>query len=334
MCAIIVLEEFEIMIIDQAIEVLKIEAEGLLNLVNRIDEQFVRMVNAIYDCKGRVLVAGIGKSGIIGRKIVATLNSTGTPSVFLHPVEAVHGDLGLVAPDDIFIALSTSGETDELNMLIPSIQSIGSTVIAFTGRIDSTLAKQSDIVINVRVDREACPLGLAPTASSTALLAMGDALAVTLINRRGFNSSDFKKFHPGGALGQRLSRRVSDIMLTGERIPHVNKGTLMRDALAVVDRMKLGATLVLDESGKLEGIITDGDIRRAIVNTDAIWTLPVESVMTQNPKSIDADTPAYDALRLMEEKEITVLPIVEASRVVCGILHLHDILGKGEFRLN
>jgi arabinose-5-phosphate isomerase len=329
-----VFEEFEIMIIDQAIEVLKIEAEGLLNLVNRIDEQFVRMVNAIYDCKGRVLVAGIGKSGIIGRKIVATLNSTGTPSVFLHPVEAVHGDLGLVAPDDVLIALSTSGETDELNMLIPSIQSIGSTVIAFTGRIDSTLAKQSDIVINVRVDREACPLGLAPTASSTALLAMGDALAVTLINRRGFNSSDFKKFHPGGALGQRLSRRVSDIMLTGERIPQVGKGTLMRDALAVVDRMKLGATLVLDESGKLEGIITDGDIRRAIVNVDAIWTLPVESVMTQNPKSIDADTPAYDALRLMEETEITVLPIVEASRVVCGILHLHDILGKGEFRLN
>jgi len=291
-------------------------------------------VYRIFHCKGRVLVAGIGKSGIIGRKIVATLNSTGTRSVFLHPVEAMHGDLGLVGADDIVIALSYSGETDELNMLIPSIQKIGSLVIAFTGDVASTLAKQSDIVIDVKVDREACPMGLAPTASSTALLGMGDALAVTLINQRGFNSSDFKKVHPGGALGQRLSQMVADIMLTGDKIPFVRKGTQMQNALEVIDRMKLGATLVVDRSGKLEGIITDGDIRRSVVRKDAIWSLPVESVMTQNPKRIGPDSPAYDALILMEKNEITVLPITDRHETVCGILHLHDILGKGDFRFD
>jgi arabinose-5-phosphate isomerase len=322
------------MIIEEAIAVLKIEAEGLMNLVDRIDEQFVQMVELVYQCKGRVIVAGIGKSGIIGRKIVATLNSTGTRSAFLHPVEAMHGDLGLVGADDIFIALSYSGETDELNMLIPSIQEIGSTVIAFTGHVGSTLAKQSDLVIDVKVEKEACPMGLAPTASTTALLGMGDALAVTLINRRGFNSSDFRKVHPGGALGQRLIRKVADIMLTGKKIPCVKKGTAMRDALMVIDKMKLGATLVLDDAGKLTGIITDGDIRRAVNQQEAIWSLAVESVMTKNPKYIHPDSPAFDALGLMEKNEITILPIADTDRVVCGILHLHDILGKGEFRLN
>jgi len=321
-------------IIAEAVAVLKIEAEGLLNLVSRLDDNFTQMVNMIYRCQGRVLVTGIGKSGLIGRKIVATLNSTGTRSVFLHPVEALHGDLGLVASEDILIALSTSGETQEINMLVPSIKQLGSTIIAFTGRIDSTLARHSDIVIDVKVDREACPMGLAPTASSTALLAMGDALAVALIHRRGFNSSDFKKFHPGGALGQRLACKVADIMLTDKWIPRVAKGTLMQAALGVINTMKLGATLVVDEFDKLIGIITDGDVRRAIAKQDAIWTLPVESVMTHNPKCIGAEMPAYDALRLMEAKEITVLPIVTADGSVCGILHLHDILGKGEFRLN
>ncbi len=322
------------MIIEEAIEVLKIEAQGLMNLVDRIDGRFVQMVDLIYHCKGRVIVAGIGKSGLIGRKIVATLNSTGTRSAFLHPVEAMHGDLGLVSAEDIFIALSYSGETEEINMLIPNIKRIGSTVISFTGHLESTLAKQSDIVIDVKVEREACPLGLAPTASTTALLGMGDALAVTLINRRGFKSSDFQKIHPGGALGQRLACQVSDIMITGDKIPQVKIGTPMKEALAVIDRMKLGATLVLDESEKLKGIITDGDIRRAIRRQDAIWRLAVESVMTKNPKYIHPDSPTYDALSLMEKNEITVLPIAETSRVVCGILHLHDILGKGEFRLN
>jgi arabinose-5-phosphate isomerase len=322
------------MIIEEAIAVLKIEAEGLMNLVDRIDEQFVQMVDLVYQCKGRVIVAGIGKSGIIGRKIVATLNSTGTRSAFLHPVEAMHGDLGLVGADDIFIALSYSGETHEINLLVPSIQDIGSTVIAFTGHKGSTLANQSDIVIDVKVEKEACPMGLAPTASTTALLGMGDALAVTLINRRGFNSSDFRKVHPGGALGQRLTRKVADFMMTGKKIPCVKQGTSMREALIVIDKMKLGATLVLDDSKKLTGIITDGDIRRSVSRQDAIWSLAVESVMTKNPKYIQPDSPAFDALGLMEKNEITVLPIADTNRVVCGILHLHDILGKGEFRLN
>jgi arabinose-5-phosphate isomerase len=281
---------------------------------------------------GRHVVGGIGKSGIVGRKIVATLNSTGTRSFFLHPVEAMHGDLGMVVPDDIFLALSTSGETDELNALVASIRGIGCTVISFTAGRESTLAKNSDIVIDVSVEKEACPLGLAPTASSTALLAMGDALAVTLINKKQFTSSDFKRFHPGGALGHRLSSRVADMMLTGESIPRVSLDTTMTAAIQMVNSMGLGATLVSNENNRLKGIITDGDIRRSLVEKKDIWGLPVEAVMTRDPKCAFPETPAYDALALMEKHEITVLPITMDDGTICGILHLHDILGKGEFR--
>lgn len=319
-------------IIDEAVEVLKIEAEGILKLADRIDARFVQMVELIYGCSGRVIVSGIGKSGIIGRKIVATLNSTGTRSVFLHPVEAMHGDLGMVSPDDVFLALSTSGETDELNLLVPSIRRIGSKVIAVTGNTSSTLAKHCDVVIDVRVEREACPFGLAPTASSTATLAMGDALAVTLLNKRGFKPSDFRRYHPGGALGRRLSRRVADIMLTGAAIPAVKDDADMKSALKVIDRMKLGTTLVADAAGRLTGIVTDGDIRRCIVKHRDIWKLPVGSVMTKNPKHIEPEASAYDALSIMEKNEITVLPVTTPTGMVCGILHLHDILGKGDFR--
>jgi len=316
------------MVIDEAVEVLKIEAEGLLRLAGRIDKNFVDMVDAVYRCPGRVIISGIG------RKIVATLNSTGTRSVFLHPVEAMHGDLGLVSADDILIALSTSGETDELNLLVPSIRRIGSKVIAITGNISSTLARLCDIIIDVGVEREACPLGLAPTASSTALLAMGDALAVTLLNRRGFKQSDFKKFHPGGALGRRLSGNVSDIMLTGDSIPRVFSDVTMKAALETMDKMGLGTTLVVDHTGKLEGIITDGDIRRSIVKKQEIWSLPAAAVMTKNPKHIEPDAWAHDALTIMEKNEITVLPVTTPAGMVCGILHLHDILGKGDFRFD
>jgi arabinose-5-phosphate isomerase len=320
------------MVIDEAIEVLKIEAEGLQKLAKRIDENFVRMVDLIFNSTGRVIVSGIGKSGIIGRKIVATLNSTGTRSIFLHPVEAMHGDLGLVDANDIFVALSYSGETDELNQMVPNIKGIGCSVITFTGNTDSSLAKYSDIVIDIRVEREACPLGLAPTASSTALLAMGDALAVTLINKRGFKPDDFKKYHPGGVLGQRLLNRVADMMLTGDAVPKVSADTTMVTALKMIDKMGLGATLVLDHENKLKGIITDGDVRRSAVRESSIWQLPVEAVMTKNPKHIGPESPAYDALRIMEKHEITVLPITRSDNVVCGIIHLHDILGKGDFR--
>ncbi len=223
-------------IIKQAVEVLKIEAEGILSLTDRIDHCFVEMVEAICHSKGRLIIGGIGKSGIVGRKIVATLNSTGTRAIFLHPVEAMHGDLGMVSADDIFLALSNSGETDELNILLPSIRNIGCKIIAFTGNENSTLAKNSDIVIDVGVKKEACPLGLAPTASTTALLAMGDALAVILINKKHFNSSDFKKIHPGGALGQRLSGNVKDIMLTGDAVPYVFEDDTMERAVKEMNR--------------------------------------------------------------------------------------------------
>ncbi len=322
------------MIIDEAIEVLKIEAQGILNLIERIDNSFADMVELIYKSNGRLIVSGIGKSGIIGRKIVATLNSTGTRSFFLHPVEAVHGDLGLVCKDDIFLALSNSGETDELNVLIPTIRKMGCKVIAFTGNIKSTLTKYSDIVIDIGVEKEACPLGLAPTASTTALLAMGDALAVTLINKKNFKSSDFRKVHPGGILGQRLSGMVKDIMLTGEKLPVVFKGVSIIEAIQKVDSGGIGATLVLEKDGVLAGIITDGDIRRMIVKNLNVHELKAEDVMTQNPRTAKPDSPAYDALYLMEKFQITVLPITDSGNKTLGVLHLHDILGKGNFRFN
>ncbi len=322
------------MVIQQAAEVLRIEAEGISGLIERIDRRFVEMVDMICRCRGRVIVSGIGKSGLIGRKIVATLNSTGTRSLFLHPVEAMHGDLGMVGSNDVFIALSYSGETDELNMLLPTIRKMGCPVIAFTGRDDSTLAKSSDIVIDVAVKREACPLGLAPTASSTAMLAMGDALAVVLINKKHFKSSDFKKFHPGGALGQRLASQVRDIMLTGDAIPWVPSGADASDALAEMDRHSLGVILVLSPRKHLLGIITDGDIRRAVARGLPLLERKVDQIMTPEPYYLKAETPAYDALNLMEQHQITVLPIIDDSESVCGILHLHDILGKGEFKFN
>jgi arabinose-5-phosphate isomerase len=322
------------MILDEAIEVLKIEAQGILGLVDRIDNSFVRMVELIFACKGRVIVSGIGKSGIIGRKIVATLNSTGTPSLFLHPVEAMHGDLGMVSSDDVFLALSYSGETDELNILLPSIKGLKCPIIAITGNLNSTLAIHSDIIINAAVEKEACPLGLAPTASTTALLAVGDALAVVLINKRHFNSNDFRRYHPGGALGQRLAENVCNIMLTGNAVPIVKIGALMSQAVKEIDNKGLGTTLVIDEKKKLVGIVTDGDIRRLIIKNQPFMHLKVDQVMTSSPKYALDNSPAYDALNLMEIHQITILPIVTPEKKICGILHLHDILGKGEFKFN
>jgi len=322
------------MIIEEAIKVLKMEAEGILKLAERIDDNFPKMVELICHSKGRLILSGIGKSGLIGRKIVSTLNSTGTRSLFLHPSEAMHGDLGIVDSDDIFIALSNSGETDELNSLIPSIRKIGCAIIAFTGNKTSTLAKNSDIVIDVAVEKEACPMGLAPTTSSTALLAMGDALAVALINKKHFKSSDFKKIHPGGILGQRLSSKVKDIMLTGAAVPQVSVGTTMEDAVKEINRLELGVTLVIRSNKTLAGIITDGDLRRLIADKKSIADLYVEDVMTKNPRTVALNSPAYDALNMMEKHQITVLPIIDAKGKTRGILHLHDILGKGEFKFN
>ena len=322
------------MIKQQAIEVLKLEAKGILDLVEKIDDNFETMVNMICNSTGRLIVAGIGKSGLVGKKIVATLNSTGTRSIFLHPVEAMHGDLGIVSKDDIFLALSNSGETEELNMLVPIIRKEGCFVIAMTGNKASSLAKHSDLVIDVGVEKEACPLGLAPTTSTTALLAMGDALSVVLINKKKFTSVDFQKFHPGGKLGQRLSSKVENIMLKGEAVPMVLDDVSMHEAVKVIDRFKLGAVLVIKKDNILSGIITDGDLRRLIAGKKNMNQLAAKDIMTKNPRTVHFDSLAYDALNIMERYLITVLPVTNSSGKLEGILHLHDILGKGEFKFN
>ncbi|MFP3999409.1 MAG: SIS domain-containing protein [Desulfobacterales bacterium] len=322
------------MSIERAKEVLRIEAEGIVKLAEKLDENFNQLVDLIYKSRGRVIVAGIGKSGLIARKIVATLNSTGTRSLFLHPVEAMHGDLGIVSADDVFIALSNSGETDELNILIPSIRSAGCPVIAFTGNKHSSLSAMSDIVINVGVEKEACPLGLAPTASTTAQLAMGDALAVVLIEKRKFKPSDFQKFHPGGNLGRRLAYSVSDIMLTGKQVPMMEQDMDMETALSEINRQQLGVVFITDAENTLKGIITDGDIRRMVVKKIDLYESSVEKLMVRNPKSVDPSMPLYEALNMMETHQITVLPVIESSGKLVGALHLHDILGKGALKFN
>ncbi len=321
-------------IVEEAIDVIRLEAESVGQLTDRVDHHFVKMVDVICRCKGRLIVSGIGKSGIIAHKIVATLNSTGTRSLFLHPAEAMHGDLGVVSGDDVFLAISTSGETEEINILLSRIKAAGCPIIAFTGNKRSTLADGSDIVIDVGVAKEACPLGLAPTCSTTATLAMGDALAVVLINQKGFKSADFKRFHPGGALGQRLACAVGDMMLTGEAIPSIQTGAELSEAITEMNRHSLGIILILSSGGTLKGVITDGDIRRAVASQMPLDTITVDQLMSTNPYSLPADTPAYDALNLMERHQITVLPIVDSDKSVKGILHLHDILGKGEFKFN
>ena len=320
-------------ILEQAKNVLQLEAAGILNLVDHIDHNFARLVALICSSTGRLIVAGIGKSGIIGRKFVATFNSTGTRAMFLHPVEAMHGDLGMVCPDDILLALSNSGETDELNILLPSIRSIGCKIVAFTGNPESTLARNSDVVIDVGVEKEACPMGLAPTTSTTALLAMGDALAVVLINEKHFKSSDFRKFHPGGALGQRLSMRVTDFMMT-QSLPTVGEDDTMADVIVAIDRAGIGVALVVKPDLTLAGIITDGDIRRFLARGEALFDLTARDAMTPKPKTVRQISPAYDALNIMEAFEITVLPVTDINGVVLGVVHLHDILGKGSFKFN
>jgi arabinose-5-phosphate isomerase len=323
------------MILDDAKEVLEIEAQGILNLIPKLGPEFEKAVEAVYRLKGRVILTGIGKTGIVARKIVATLNSTGTPALFLHPVEAMHGDLGTVTPTDIVLAVSNSGETTELNCILPSIKKIGAKLISFVGNPESTLAKQSDLVLDVGVEKEACPLGLAPTASTTAALAMGDALAVALIKRRQFNHQDFKRFHPGGSLGERLSVKVSEVMLTGDQIPMISPGQTLFEAIQEMDAKDLGATLVVEENNRrLVGILTDGDLRRLFKGKTSLEQTPIEQVMTPDPKAISPDLRASEAMEMMEQYLITVLPIVDSGRNVLGILHLHDLLGKGEFKFS
>ncbi len=317
---------------EQAKEVLRIEAEGIAAIIDQIDAEFDKAIGMIMACPARVIITGIGKSGIVGQKIAATLNSTGTPALFLHPVEAMHGDLGIVDPRDVIIAISYSGETTELNLLLPALKKRGAKIIAITGRRQSTLAKEADAVLTVTVPREACPLGLAPTASTTATLALGDALAVVLLNRKEFNERDFRRNHPGGSLGDRLKVRVAEVMLTGAAIPKVSAATSLTEAIRELNGKNLGAVLVMNGDEQVRGILTDGDLRRLLNTGRRIETMQLTEAMTADPKCIDADLLAADALSIMQRHEILVLPVTDPNGRLAGILHLQDLLGKGEFR--
>ncbi len=321
-------------IVQQALDVIQTEADGILELKDHINENFAQMVELICRAKGRLIVSGIGKSGIIGQKIVATLNSTGTRALFLHPVEALHGDLGLVSARDVFLGLSNSGETDELIHLLPIIRDLGCPVISFTGNPDSPLAQQSDLVIHAGISREACPLGLAPTTSTTAAMVLGDALAVCLINKKQFKASDFQKFHPGGNLGQRLAANVSALMLTGAAIPWVVENTELSQALQILNQQNLGTVFVVRPDHTLSGILTDGDIRRLIIQKTPLADLLIDQVMIKDPRTVFPETPVYTALNIIEKHQIMVLPVVDKTRKLCGVLHIHDILGKGAFTFN
>ncbi|MDF1615122.1 KpsF/GutQ family sugar-phosphate isomerase [Desulfurivibrio dismutans] len=320
------------MSIEQAREVLRIEAEGILSLVDQVGEEFARAVELIMACPSRLVITGIGKSGIIGQKIAATLNSTGTPAFFLHPVEAMHGDLGIVDSRDVILAISYSGETAELNQLLPTLKKRGAAIIAMTGRPESSMAQGADVVLTVTVPREACPLGLAPTASTTASLALGDALAVVLLNRKKFDARAFRRNHPGGSLGERLKVRVAEVMLTGDEIPRVEGAATLLEAVAELNRKNLGAVLVMESADRMAGILTDGDVRRMLARGADFAGLTLAQVMTADPKSISAELLAADALSIMQRHEVTVLPVTDDERRLIGVLHLQDLLGKGEFR--
>ena len=304
--------------------VLQIEAGAILALVDRLDERFEAAVRLILDCPGRVIVTGIGKSGIICRKIAATLSSTGTPAFFLHPADATHGDLGVIQGADVVLALSYSGESEELLRLLETIKQLGARLIALTGNGASTLARAADVALDCSVSEEACPLNLVPTASTTAALALGDALAMTLLVAKGFRQEDFANLHPGGKLGRRLMR-VEQLMYAGAQAPVVRADTRMPDVIYEMTSKGLGMTCVTDEAGRLAGIITDGDLRRHISGSDSILERNAAAVMTPDPVTIDRKTLAVEALRIMEERKITSIVVVDASTQVEGVVHLHHL---------
>lgn len=317
--------------IAEAKRVIQVEADALQAMAGRIDESFERAVELVLSSKGRVVVCGMGKSGLVGQKIASTMASTGTPALFLHPAEGIHGDLGMIMIGDVVIAISNSGETEEMLRILPAIKRIGAHVIAMTGSAASTLARSSDVFLDVSVKEEACPLGLAPTASTTAALAMGDALAVALLVQRGFRAEDFAIFHPGGALGKKLLLRVEDLMHTGEAVPLVSEQTLMKEALFVITAKGLGVTGVVGDNGGLCGVITDGDLRRALEKGYDILGQRAAELMKLNPRRIKRHELAAAALQIMEHYSITSLFVFDddSSPVPCGIVHLHDILRSG-----
>ena len=315
---------------DLAKDVLKIEADSILKLIDRIGDNFDKAIELLYSCKGRVIITGMGKSGLIGKKIAATLSSTGTPSYFLHPAESTHGDSGIITRDDVIIAISNSGETQELLNLLPLIKRFGVPMIGMTGNMNSTLAKASDVVLDIAVEREACPLNKAPTASTTATLAMGDALAVCLLEKRGFSEEDFLIFHPSGALGKGFLYHVKDLMLSDpEFLPIVHENDTFTSVIETISKFKLGMAMIVNGSGKLAGVLTDGDIRRTLIKYPDTVSLLIKDVMTVNPKRISGDEYAASALHLMEKYSITALAVVDSSDKPIGVIHIHDILKAG-----
>jgi arabinose-5-phosphate isomerase len=318
-------------IIENAKKVLRTEAEAITALIDRVDGSFTGAVEMILACKGRVVITGMGKSGLICQKVASTMASTGTPALFLHPAEGIHGDLGMLMKGDVVIAVSNSGETEEVTRILPIIKRMGLPLIAMTGNPKSTLARAGDVFLDISIKEEACPLGLAPTSSTTATLAMGDALAVVLLVERGFKEEDFALFHPGGALGKRLLLRVEDLMHRGEAIPLVGTDTPLKEALFEITSKKLGITGIADGSGNLVGVFSDGDLRRCIAQGFEVLNRPVGEVMARNPKRILRSNLAAKALQKMEEHTITSLFVFENDEqsIPVGIIHLHDLLKAG-----
>jgi arabinose-5-phosphate isomerase len=311
--------------LELARQVLRIEAEAVSNLIPRIDETFLAALGLVLNCRGRVVVSGIGKSGHIARKIASTLASTGTPAFFVHPAEASHGDLGMITSDDVFIGLSNSGESAELLTIIPLIKRQGAKLIALTGNADSSLAREADVHLDAGVTEEACPLGLAPTASTTATLALGDALAVALLDARGFGADDFARSHPGGKLGIRLLTRVRDVMRSGEALPAVPASATLADAVLEISRKGMGITSVLGPDGKLAGVYTDGDLRRSLEKLVDFRTARIAEVMTRNPRTVTAERLAAEAVQIMENHRISQLIVVDESNRPVGALNMHDL---------
>ena len=318
-------------VIDEAKRVLRVEAQSILDLAERIDENFSQAVELLYHCRGKVVLMGMGKSGLVGRKIASTFASTGTPAFFLHPAEGVNGDFGMLAKEDVVIAISNSGETRELLEVLPLIKRYGNRLIALTGKVNSSLARAGDVCLNLSVKEEACPMGLAPTASTTATLAMGDALAIALMGKRGFDEKDFALLHPGGTLGKKLLLKVEDLMHAGKAFPMVAEKALMKDAIFEITSKRLGVTAVCNGEGHLVGVITDGDLRRALEKFNDLFQREAREVMTRNPKWIEKDALAAKAVQRMEEYSITSLFVFNQAgdKVPVGIIHLHDLLKAG-----
>lgn len=313
----------------EAKRVLKIEAEAVLKLIDSIGEDFAKAVDVIYNCKTRVALTGIGKSGIIARKIAATLASTGTPAFFMHPSEGVHGDLGMITPDNVVVALSQSGNSDEVVRLIPYFKHFKIPIIALTGEKNSNLGKNADYVLSTHVEQEACPLNLAPTASTTAALALGDALAIALLKKRGFQTEQFAIFHPSGTLGKRLLTKVSDLMRSGDANPIIHQSKTFKEGILEMSSKGLGATSIVDDNGKLSGILTDGDLRRLLHSGKFDMDAPLSEIMIKNPKRITPDALGVKAIDMMEQYNITVLPVVDETGAPVAMIHLHDLIKAG-----